>query len=145
MRPAQPLGPVLEGLVAAAALHRLDVTAGAPAAPGPGNDDRAAIPVGREPLQRLFERRGHVRRQRVQSLRAVQGQGDNAVFGAFTEIGHGVSPRTDITQYRSPLLRSSRRRPGSTSAVDTGLRRYDELRKRNGMAVNGRFCQNGWD
>src|SRR3954451_15805471 len=52
--PAQPLGPVLDWLGAGARLHCLDITAGAPAAPGPGNDDRAALAVGRQPFERLL-------------------------------------------------------------------------------------------
>src|SRR5213076_1992299 len=39
VRLAQPLGAVLEGLSLAARVHRLDVAAGAPAAPRSGDDD----------------------------------------------------------------------------------------------------------
>src|SRR2546423_15672679 len=92
MRAAQPLGPVLDALVAAARLHRLDVATGAPAAPGADDDDHAAIAVGREALQRLLEALRHRRRQRVQALRPVQGQGRDAVVAGFEQVGHGVSP-----------------------------------------------------
>src|SRR5436309_774357 len=92
MRAAQPLGPVLDRLVAAARLHRLDIAAGAPAAPGAGDDDRTAIMVGRKALQRLLEALRHRRRQRIQALRPVQGQGRDAVVAGFEQVGHGVSP-----------------------------------------------------
>src|SRR5262249_39950074 len=67
MRLAQSFDAVLEGLVALARLHRLDVAAGAPAAPGAGNDDDAAIMVGREALQRCLEPRSHLAGQRVEA------------------------------------------------------------------------------
>ena len=95
MRAAQPLDPVLDGLVAAAQLHRLDVAAGAPAAPGPGNDDRAAFVVGRKPFERFLQPRRHRRRQRVEPLRPVQGQGRDAVFAGFEQVRHGRSPGSD--------------------------------------------------
>src|SRR5262249_13606624 len=55
MRVAEPLDAVLDSLVAAARFHCLDVAAGAPATPGAGDDDDAAIMVGREAFERFPE------------------------------------------------------------------------------------------
>src|SRR4029079_12490386 len=74
------------------------------AAPGAGDDDDAAIAVGGKTLQRLLEPRGHLARQRVEPLRPVKGQGGDAVFGTFEQVGHGALLRAIADHSRVELV-----------------------------------------
>ncbi|MND00862.1 hypothetical protein D3C83_196220 [compost metagenome] len=72
------------------AAHRPDVAAGAEGAPGAGEDDGADLVVRVERGAALCDAVVHLLGQRVQLVRAVQGDGGDAVlFG--DQYAHGAS------------------------------------------------------
>jgi len=73
--------------------HRLHVSAGAEAAPGPSEDDCADCVVIGEPWQRFEERLDHLTRHGVEPVRPIQRERRDTVGDGFEHVlRHCVPP-----------------------------------------------------
>jgi hypothetical protein len=89
---AQALGALIEAL-AAPFRHRLDVAAGAEGAPGAGEDDDRHLAIRRGPLQGAAKADEHFRIERVEPVRPVHRERQDAVVEPFQEhVSHFPLP-----------------------------------------------------
>ena len=108
---AQALDPMLERHLVPL-LHALDVTAGAERPARAGNHDGADLGVDAQARNGFPQHRQKLLGQRIQAVRAVQGQCGNPVLNCFGHVGHscllliGCSTLTRTWQLDDPAART---------------------------------------